>query len=170
MNNENKKTLENILTEYENIQRQNKEKNDEMQRRFDSFINEFESFANSTIKPVMIELGNVLKARGHDYKVTFDKDYKDVKGRIIDSRITMDIFPNGEGRGNTYVDTPAHILFSADKFKEKVVLHENNIVPGTHGGGTAGLKDKIYSINDLTRQIIEQEIIESVGNILKISK
>ncbi|MDD3323255.1 MAG: hypothetical protein PHS59_17615 [Paludibacter sp.] len=166
MEDTNKKKLEEMLLKHDDSQRKIKEQAEQQQIKRKTFLDNFEEFANSTIKPIMLEIGDVIKKNGHDYKVTFEKEYKNDKGVTIDSRITMDIFPNGNGRGDIY-NVPAHILFYAEKFSEKIGLHENNIVPGG-GGGSAGKKDGEYNLETLTSEIIEKEIVDSIGNILKV--
>jgi hypothetical protein len=166
MKDSNKKKLEELLSKHDKVQREVKEAIEKQQIIKKTFLDDFEEFANSQIKPIMTEIGEVIKKNGHDYKITFDKDYKNDKGNIIDSRITMDIFPNGKGRGDHY-NPPAHILFYADNFGEKIGMHENNIVPHG-GGGSAGRKNGQYTLQNLTSEIIEMEIIDSIGNILKM--
>jgi hypothetical protein len=166
MENTNKKKLEEMLSKYDNKQREIKEEAKKTEIKRTTFIDTFESFADTVIKPIMIEVGEAIKENGHSYKVTFEKEYKNSKGVIIDSRITMNIFPEGKGYGDCYTP-PAHILFYAEKFSEKIGIHENNIVP-FGGGGSAGRRGFEYEIKTLTPQIIEKEIVESIGNILKI--
>jgi len=165
MENSNKSKLEEMLSKHDKIQKELKEEAEKQQIKVKTFLDDFEEFANSKIKSIMIEIGEFIKKNGHDYKVTFDKEYKNDKGNFIDSRITMDIFPNGKGRGDFH-NVPAHILFYADKYSEKIRMHENNIVPNG-GGGSAGKKDGEYNLQNMTSDIIEKEIIDSIGNILK---
>lgn len=166
MSTENKKKLEDMLASYEKVQNKKNEKIKKVQASLDDFVSKFEIFANSTIKPIMIEIGELLKEKGHDYSIKFEKEYKDDIGRTIDSRITMNVFPLGKGRENRS-GVPAHIMFFADKYNGKVGIHENNIIPDD-GGGTAGRKGEFYSIEKITTQIIEKEIIESIGSILRV--
>lgn len=132
--------------------------------RRDEFQNKFEDFANSVIKPIMNEIGDFIKDNGHDYQITYDRNFKNSKGVTLDTRITMDIFPNGHGRGDSF-NVPAHILFKADVYEQKVLLHENTIVPHG-GGGVSGPKGRGYSIDELTPQIVEKEIVDSIGKII----
>lgn len=154
-----------MLSKYDNVQNKAKEVAQIQQSKRQAFVDDFEIFANSVIKPMMTEIGNIIKEKGHDYKVSFDKEYANDKGNVIDSRITMNIFPNGKGRGD-HQNISAHILFYADKYSEKIGIHENNIVP--FSSGTSCKKSGDFTIQSLTPQIIEKEIIDSIGNILKI--
>lgn len=160
----NREKLEETLAKHENRQKNLNEQIERKKAERTNFLDKFEFFANSVIKPIMIEIGDILKDKGHDYNVTFHKEYKNEQGNIIDSRIIMDIFPNGKGRGS-FGNVPAHILFHTETHSEKIGIHENNIVPGG-GGGSAGKKSGKFTLDDLTTQIIEQEIIDTIGNIL----
>lgn len=76
----------------------------------------------------------------------------------------MEIFPNGEGRGSLS-NKPAHIMFYADDYKKIIGVHENNIVP-SGGGGSAGTRNYDYTFKILTAEKIEEEILETLSNIL----
>jgi hypothetical protein len=129
------------------------------------FLDEFEKFLNENIKPVMEETGQALKEKGHDFNIYYRRENKDEKGGILDSRITMDIFPNGKSRVSKQ-ELVAHVLFFVEKDKDEIRVHEKT--PGVGSGrGTASAKSKKYTLISLTMDDIEKEIIESIGNIFQ---
>ena len=83
MENSNKSKLEEMLSKHDKIQKELKEEAEKQQIKVKTFLDDFEEFANSKIKSIMIEIGEFIKKNGHDYKVTFDKEYKNDKGRVL---------------------------------------------------------------------------------------
>lgn len=164
MNEENQSKLDNLLAKTKARNEKYQADVESQKDQQDTFLNDFQEFAEGTIKSIMLEIGSTLKTNGHDFKVVYEAKQTDNDGRSIDARIMMEIYPEGKGRGDMW-NKAAHILFYADEFKKSIGVHENNITPNG-GGGSAGRRTYEYSISNLTKQKIEKEIIESLENIL----
>ena len=168
MKEDNKKKLESLLNKYDERETAQKQEVQKVQEVRNKFLDGFDKLCADIIKPAMEEIGATLKAQGHDFKIGTQQEKKDDKGVLLDARITMNIFPKGKGSPHGYSSSPpAHVMFFADKYKEEIGVHENNIVP-SGGSGSAGGKGKKYTLTTLTKEAVEEEIVDSLGKILKL--
>jgi len=155
--------LDSILSAFEaNYKNLAKEQKTSAEERT-TFLNGFEKLCEEYIQPVMNEIGHALKDRCHDYVIHYRRENKNEKGGIFDSRITMDVYPNGKTRAMAQKQ-PAHIAFFALKNKEKVGIHEK-ILGTRNAEATAYVKFKKYTLPMLTRDEIEREIMDSIDKI-----
>jgi hypothetical protein len=162
MQDEQRKKLDDLLSKYENKQSELRQQKDKVEQHKNSFLEQFEVISNDRIKPVMDEIGQILKSKGHDYAVLYSKESKSERGATIEPRITMEIYPNGNGK-TTYSNKAAHIMFFAEK--SEIGVHENTLIPNG-GGGHAGTKPTKYNLDTLTVDKIEKEIVQSIDKIL----
>lgn len=164
MEQENKKRLENIIGTFKDNEEKAKQKFEKTKQEQDTFLSEFEALCSNTIEPIMKEIGEYLKANDFNYHVSVNKKNTKESGIAGKSHIKIQIFrtknPNLYGAWNEY----PHVMFIGDDISKDIQIHENTISAGR--GGTAGVKGCKYKISDLTAEIIEKEIIDSVEKII----
>ena len=165
MKNENKKKLESILSAFESKYKNLMKEQESKTGARKEFLDGFKRLCDEKIKPVMNEIGQILREKGHDFIIHDRRENKNEKGGTFDSRITMEIYPNGKGRGGTR-EFPAQVFFSAQKDKEKITVHEKKKASGTTED-TTSVELKKYTLTTLSTDDIEREIMESIAKIFQ---
>jgi hypothetical protein len=156
----NKAKLNSVLSKYDEHERQMDELATQERRAENKFLDNFSKLINETIYPIMDEIGREIKSKGHDYEIIPELKRKNDVDSVLDSRITMRIYRRGEKRSME----PPHISFMTEMRTHLVYCWENNRI---NGSGTNGSKEERYIVEDITKNIVEEEIIDSLAKILR---
>lgn len=167
MEKETKRKLDDLMDRYEQALKRGTQIREKQEKEDDGFLAQFEQIRKSVIRPVMEDMGNALKTRGHDYDVSEADRFSEstgVGGRInLACKISMEIFSAGIDRVSyTSANTPL-ISFTASSSKKRVLIHASNMTPGREGrSGPHGELD----MKEITREKVEVMILELIGEIL----
>ena len=131
-----KSHLDALMDKYGQRLEQTKREQEQIKVEEDAFLSEFKRLRKETIFPVMEDIGNQLKTRGHDYRISEEEETIDLEGRTRDAKITMNIFPAGVNRSAYRSENTPSISFIATRYKKKIWVHGSNIMPNR--GGSAG--------------------------------
>jgi len=162
MKKETKSRLGALMNKYDQRLKEAKEVKRQREAGGDVFLKEFERLQKEIIRPVMEDIGNELKTRGHKYRISEKEESSDSEGRVLDARISMSIFPSGINSSAYGSESFPSISFIATKWKRKIWVHENTMVPGRGGhGGSIGEFDS----EEITGSIVEEKILEVLKKI-----
>ncbi|HEX8564250.1 MAG TPA: hypothetical protein VF648_01185 [Pyrinomonadaceae bacterium] len=159
-----KKQLDEILNQYENRETEVKQYKDQRQIEAENFVADFKRLRQEVIRPVFENIGNQLKARGHDYEIREQDETTDAQGRRQPPQILMSIYPSGVERSAYRADSTPKITFYPETSIRSVHLHLSTMQPGK--GGSAGNREK-FPINEIDTDTIEKHVIKAVGDIFK---
>ena len=148
--------LKSIFDKYDKKQAETKIEQERVKSEHELFLESFDKIIAETIRPTMEELGEAIKARGHNFEITESKETQDGQGRTTGATIRIEIHSNGQRpRFGQVGDRPA-LTFIAGTYDNKLCSHVSTMMPGR--GGSAG-KRKDYNIADITKDVVEEEII-----------
>lgn len=163
MKEESKKKLDSLFTNLRTQEEKIKEVLETKKTEEEKFIEDFESLCKNEIEPKMLEFQKMLFDNGYGCKITISEENRDLKGFYSEPNIKLQISKNSNSNFYSSDDYP-HIIFFGSKIDRKIKIHENTISQSS--GGSAGMKQQIYTIETLSQDKIEKEILESIENIL----
>ncbi len=163
MKKETKLTLDNLMNKYQQKLAEAKEEKEKVRSAEDVFLSAFKRLRKEVIRPVMEDFGKQLKARSHEYQITEEEESLDREGRIFDARITMFIFPVDIDRSAYRSGNTPSISFIASGHKKKIGVHASNILPTR--GGSAGPRGSELDLEEVTDDLVEQEILKVLKEI-----
>jgi hypothetical protein len=142
------------------------EEGKEAKLKEDSLLKKFIQLRNNTIRPIMESVGEYLKAQGHDYHIHEEEELHCSGNNVRLAGITLKIFPadarylrcSDYGFGNT-----PSLSFFAHRAEQKIMMYSCSKVPGVED--SSGIKVKGYGNNQITRDVVEREIIRILKNI-----
>lgn len=162
MKKETKSQLDVLMDKYEQMLEEAKKRQEQIKSEEDVFLGEFKRLRKEVIFPEMEDIGNHLKASGHDYRIAEEKESHDLEGRTRDARITMNIFPAGVDRSVYRPENTPSISFNATRYNKKIWVYGSNMMPNR--GGSAGSRGE-FKAEEITSDIVEREILKVLKEI-----
>ncbi|WP_262148220.1 hypothetical protein [Chryseobacterium foetidum] len=163
MKEENINKLNSLFSNLKSEEQKLKESMEKKKSEDDLFIEGFRTLCKNFIDPKMQEFRRMLRENGFGCKISFSEEIKNGLGINSHTNIKLQISRNVDS--NFYAnDKFPHIMFVADKNLKRIVIHQDTIFQ--NGTGNAALKEKNYTLDNLSEEDIEREILESVENIL----
>jgi hypothetical protein len=137
------------------VEREQKAKDEEAR-----FLTDFAELRRTVIRPVFEAAGAMLEERGHRYSIAEHEFVAGAEGRISEAGITMRIVPSG-------TKAPLHedqrSLTIATRHYNKTLWINSGESAGS--GGLAGAKGA-YTLDKVTRQLVEEELIGFVARVV----
>jgi hypothetical protein len=123
----------------------------------------FVALREAVIEPVMREVGEYLRASGHDYEIRSSETRDVGAGRNDEPSIALVVYPRGYSR--TKLD-PAHtpmVTFRAGDAPGRLRTQFVKRLPGRSGVPDAG---HTYELDDVTAEVVRREILELLEAVL----
>jgi len=137
------------------VEREQKARDEEVR-----FLKDFAELRRTVIRPVFEAAGALLEERGHRYSIVEQEFSAGAEGRISEAGITLRVVPLG-------TKAPLHedqrSLAIATRHYNKTVWINSGESAGS--GGLAGSKGA-FSLEKVTRQLIEEELIAFVARVV----
>lgn len=163
MKEENINKLNSLFSNLKSEDEKLKESLEKKKSEDDLFIEAFRTLSKNFIDPKMQEFRRMLRQNGFGCKISFNEETKN--GLSINSQTNIKLQISRNVDSNFYAnDKFPHIMFVADKNLKRIVIHQDTIFQ--NGAGSAALKEKYYTLDHLSEDDIEREILESIENIL----
>jgi hypothetical protein len=157
-----KEKLDCLMRSYENKSAKDKKLQKQQRSEEDEFLCKFRKVRKKVIRPAMEEIGESLKNRGHEYRISQREETKDRQGKTEDANIMMSIFPSGtESASYNSINFPS-ITFFATKYKRIVWGHRSTMMPGR--GGSAGSFAE-FKPEEIKRDMVERVILVLLEHI-----
>ena len=116
----------------------------------------FVALRDEVIEPTMREVGEYLKAEGHDYEIR-SLETRDVgAGRNAEPSIALMIYPQGYSRATLDADHTPTVTFRAGDAPGRLRSHLVKRLPG----GTAADGGRVYDLEAVTPERVRSEIME----------
>ena len=163
MKKEVKSQLDVLIDKYGQRLAEAKKRQEQTKVEEDVFLTEFKRLRKKVIHPVMKDIGNRLKKRGHEYRISEQEESVDSEGRTRNAKITMSIFPKGVDRSAYGPENTPSISFIATRDKKKIWVHGSSIMPAR--GGTSGSRGE-FNAAEITTDAVEGEVLGVLKEIL----
>lgn len=152
MQESNRSKLDEILSRHDRRMAENAQKEIADARAKEEYVRAFLEKCMSVIRPAMMEIGDVLKAKGHDYKIT-DNLTKRVEGTDL-LKIDFQVL-NSNDRNYSAIEIP-HISFIADRSARNVRVEE------TPKEAASSRDDRAMPMDQMTTDIVQARILRVV--------
>jgi hypothetical protein len=127
------------------------------------FIARFEALRESLIKPVFQEVGELVKARGYDYRIESWDERRDESGRPEGPQVEIGFLTEPEGYAASKGPYPRFTII-AEKYASRVRFKESTVTPGRTGrSGEAGE----CTLEALTRDLLEERLVALLREVYK---
>lgn len=163
MKEENIDKLNALFSDLRSEEQKLKESQEKQKSEEDLFLEGFKTLCKNLIDPKMQEFRRMLRQNGFGCKITINEESKSGTGLNAQPNIKLQISRNVDSNFYTNNKFP-HIMFTADKYYKKIGIYLDTIFQ--NGEGTAAMKEQSYTLETLTEEIVEREIVESVEKIL----
>jgi hypothetical protein len=118
----------------------------------DGFPGEFERLKLSVIRPAFEDIGNRMKARGHEINISEEPGGK----------ISIHIVPAGAKKSIPPFDWVPTFSFFGAPFTKTIGVHGRNMRPNSdNGSGSRG----DYKPAQITQALVEKELMKFIGEI-----
>jgi len=163
MKKETKSQLDVLMNKYGQRLAEAKKRQEKIKVEEDVFLTQFKRLRKKVIQPVMKSVGNQLKKRGHEYRISEQEESVDSEGRMRNAKIIMSIFPKGVDPSAYRPESTPSISFIATRDKKKIWVHGSSIMPT--GGGTSGSRGE-FNAAEITGDAVEREVLGVLKEIL----
>jgi len=117
------------------------------------FLERFKEKCLTVVRPVMEEIAEALKERGHRAEVTESNETMDHDKKRIPAQIMLTFFPAGAKSGASY-DRPQLSLVA--KGANRVYFHESTMLPSS--GGHAGSAGE-FNLDEIDAGLVTSKIV-----------
>jgi hypothetical protein len=155
MNNENKAHLDTIMNSFKERLAKSKDAQEQRQSKEDVGYAEFKRVLSKVIRPAMEDIGNELKAGGHDYEIAEVGDERSQR----DARITLTVSISGVPTSTYRSENTVSISFYRTGSTTVTIQAMTEI--RKHKNGVAGLRGN-YAASEITTELVQKEILKVI--------
>lgn len=157
MKKENKSHLESIMNNFEQKMAKSKDAKEQRQSEEDTFYMEFKRVRTEVIRPAMEDIGNQLKARGHNSQITDVGDERSKRDAKIIMSITIGGVPS-----STY--TPENTVSVSFSHTGHTTISIHASTPMQSRRGFAEQRGN-YAASEITTDLVEEKILEVLEEV-----
>jgi hypothetical protein len=161
MRDETRKELDTLLDIYEQKRESPKERDERKGREEAEFCASFRSRCEEIIEPLMRDIGEYLKKRGHDYQLPQYYEHVDPSGRRTCSQ-RINFYPKGIDRADFNEENTPFVVFVGRADTRKVTVTSSDKTPKADGQQvTVGER----SLDAIDNVLVEERILEVLRRI-----
>ena len=161
MKKEDESRLESILKTFEQKLAKSKDAKDQRQSEEDVFYMEFKRIRTQVIRPAMEDIGNQLKARGHNSDISEVGDERSKR----DAKITMSITIGGVPSSAYAPENTVSVSFSHTGHTT-ISFHAST--PMQNKRGFTGLRGN-FAASEITTDVVEKKILDVLEEVFSPS-
>jgi hypothetical protein len=153
--------LDALLAKYEKRLKAIRETRERDREEREAFVAGFDKLCEEVIRPVMDEIGQKLRERGHDYVLT-EQDWVSPEGRRQSKRISLLVFPAGERRPEAIDEDTPILNFAANRTRRVVHIY------GTSPFVYKDIESKTPSelaLGEMSRDTVEERVLDLLGEV-----
>jgi hypothetical protein len=130
----------------------------------ETFDQEFERIREQVIRPIMVELHDLMKQHGLKSRIIVDNRAVGPDGKLQPAKISFEylVLTDAEAEGLP-VATPT-VEFIAQPEAGRVLINENSALPFV--GGHVGPVGQ-YALGDMTSDVVEKYLLDVTRNVLR---
>jgi len=161
MKKEDESHLESIMKKFEQKLAKSKDAKEQRQSEEDVFYMEFKRIRTQVIRPAMEDIGNQLKARGHNSEISEVGDERSKR----DAKITMSITIGGVPSSAYAPENTVSVSFS---HMGHTTISIYASTPMQNRRGIAGLRGN-YATSKITADLVQKKILEVLEEVFSPS-
>lgn len=157
MKEENESHLHSIMQKFEQKLAKSKDAKDRQQTEADAFYLEFKRVRIEVIRPAMEDIGNKLKAMGHNVEIAEIGDERSKRDAKITLRVMMGGVPS-----SAYIPENTALVSFCHTGHTTVSIQAST--PSQHRSDFAGPRGN-YALSEITTDLVEKKILEVLEEI-----
>lgn len=158
MRDETKENLDKLMDTYEQKRESAEERAKRKIAEEAKFLASFRQCCDQTILPVMREIGEQLRSRGHAYNISSTDEVTPPGGRTMPAQAAMEFYPAGidRSRFTSRTENTPYVAFIGNRDIRKVSVSSGDMIPDA--GGRQGPVREV-SLDEIDEDFVEEHIL-----------
>ncbi|MSR24657.1 MAG: hypothetical protein EXR96_06155 [Nitrospiraceae bacterium] len=157
MKEENDSQLQTLMQNFEQRLAKSRDAKDRQQSEADAFYLEFRRVRTEVIRPVMDDIGNQLKAKGHSVEIAEVGDERSKR----DSKITLRVAIGGVPNSSYFPENTAMVSFCHSGHTSVSIQASTPSQSKSEFSGSRG----ILALTEITTDLVEKKILEVLEEV-----
>lgn len=154
--------LHKLLDLYDDKRRTVEQRRQQVKSDDDAYQKAFTDLRADVIRPVFEAIGAILKARGHDFRISEEEYAAEAAGKTREAAISMQIMPAGlEKSPQTEGGFPS-LSFVTRHYSKTVCVRASNAVPKSGAGNPRG----DYNLAQIDEELVRVELLKLIAGIV----
>lgn len=155
--------LRKLLDQYDDKRRTVEQRRQQVKSDDDTYQKAFTDLRIEVIRPVFEAVGAILKARGHDFRISEEAYAAEPAGKTREAAISMQIMPAGlEKSPQTEGGFPS-LSFVTRHYSKTVCIRASNALPKLNG---AANPRGDYSLAQVDQELVQVELLKLIAGIV----
>ncbi len=159
MKQDNKTQFNVLMDKYDRNVEEDRLQQEREKNEAEKFWLDFERMRNEVIRPVMKDIGIMLRERGHGYRISEDESLFDREGQAQEEKITMSIIPSGIESDNI-----SRIALTATA-RKKIRLYHDIVCLATDSRESGTIAE--FWVDEITSDLIEDKIMNVLTKVFE---
>jgi hypothetical protein len=155
--------LRKLLDQYDDKRRTEEQRRRQLRSDDDAYRKAFVDLRRDVIRPVFESAGAILKARGHDFRISEEEYASDAAGKAHEAAISMQIMPAGLERSPQGDGGFPSLSFITRHYNKTVGIRPGNGPPRLNG--TANARGD-YSLEQIDAELVQCELLKLIAGIV----
>lgn len=152
-----------LLDQYDENRRAVEERMRQVKTDEDAFQKGFANLRTSVVRPVFEAIGIILKARGHDFRISEDENAGEPGGETTEATISIHIMPTGMEKSSQVNAQFPSLSFVTRHYNKTVCIRASNAVPTP--SGAAGSRGD-YQLAQVDTELVQAEVLKLIAGIV----
>lgn len=152
-----------LLDQYDDKRRTVEERRRQVKTDEDAYHKAFADLRTGVIRPVFESVGAILKARGHEYRISEEEYAGEPGGKTREAVISMQIMPAGMEKSPQADGAFPSLSFVTRHYNKTVCIRASNAVPKLNGGASPRGD---YPLADIDGELVRVELLKLIAGIV----
>lgn len=155
--------LAKLLDQYDENCRALEQRKQRVKTDEDAFQHGFVDLRNRVVRPVFEATGVILKARGHDFKITEEEFGEERSGKSTEAAISIQVMPAGMDRPSQGSPPFPSLSFITRRYNKTVCVLASNATPKP--SGAAGSRGD-YQLAQVNTEMVQAELLQLIAGFV----
>jgi hypothetical protein len=155
--------LRKLLDEYDDRRRTVEHRRQQVKTDEEAYQKAFADLRVEVIRPVFDAVGAILKARGHDFRISEEEYAAEPAGKTHEAAISMQVMPAGLERSPHTDGGFPSLTFVTRHYSKTVCIRASNAVPKPNGPANPRGD---FSIAQIDKERVQGELLKLIAGIV----
>jgi hypothetical protein len=152
-----------LLDQYEEKRRTVEERRQQVKTDEEVYQKTFANLRIQIIRPVFEAVGAILKARGHDFRISEDEYAGEPGGKTHEAAISIQVMPAGLEKSPQAEGGFPSLSFITRHYNKTVCIRSSNGVPKLNG---AASPRGDYPLAHIDKELVQAELLKLIAGIV----
>jgi hypothetical protein len=155
--------LRKLLDEYDDKRRTVEHRRQQVKTDGEAYQRAFAALRAEVIRPVFDAVGVILKARGHDFRISEEEYAAEPAGKTREAAISMQVLPAGLERSPHTDGGFPSLSFITRHYSKTVCIRASNAVPKLNSPANPRGD---YSLAEIDQELVQCELLKLIAGIV----